>query len=170
MSSIMKAFCKLFIFFTFLLLSISLTAQSEKTILGKWYLQKTTFKKTHSGNSNNNESLLNVFKASLYDKLTAEQGLEVEYLEELNTNAEILRDKYYQSTIEFQSNGAYYNTPLNLNKSLSGEYLLDKKKLLLEWETGDKNEFKVLKITDDALVLKDSELKISYHYLKTKTD
>ncbi len=57
-----------------------------------------------------------------------------------------------------------------LEQTTSGEYLLDKKKLLLEWETADKNEMKVVKITGDALVLKDTELKVTYYYLKTKID
>jgi len=43
---------------------------------------------------------------------------------------------------------------------------LDKRKLLLEWETADKNNFKVLNITANELVLKDNKLKIIYTYNK----
>ena len=87
----------------------------------------------------------------------------------MNSEAETLRDTYFQTTIEFQANGAFYNTSFNKDKSLSGEFLLDKKKLLLEWETAEKNSFKILKNSSSELILKDTELNITYYYLKTKT-
>jgi hypothetical protein len=158
----------LFIFFTSIFLNFTLIAQNENSILGKWQLQKVSFKKTTAGNSNDKELLLAVFKTAFYEGLTAEQRLNLEDLDWMNAEAEMLRDKYYQTTIEFQPNGAFYNTSQLPDKSLSGEYLLDKKKLLLEWETADKNELKIVKMTDDELVLKDPELKVTYYFLKLK--
>ncbi len=159
----------LLIFFAITLLNFTLIAQNEYSLIGQWQLQKVSFKKITTSASNDKEQLLAVFKAALYEGLTAEQRLTLEDLEWMNAEAELLRDKYYQTTIEFKANSAFYNTSLNPEKSLSGEYLLDKKKLLLEWETADKNELKVLKITADELVLKDPELKVTYYYLKTKS-
>ncbi len=157
---------KLLIFFTINLLCITLVAQNEHSMIGQWQLQKISFKKTNADNSNDKELFLNIFKAALYLELTEEQRINFDDLERMNAEAELLRDNYYQSTIEFQESGAFYNTSQLPDKSLSGEYLLDKKKLLLEWETGDKNELKILKITGDVLVLKDIELKTTYYYNK----
>lgn len=155
---------KLFIFFTITLLSITLEAQNEHSIVGRWQLQKISFKKTNADNSNDKELFLNIFKAALYLELTEEQRINFDDLECMNAQAETLRDNHYQSTIDFKANGAFYNTSQYLDKVLSGEYLLDKKKLLLEWETSDKNELKIVKLTADALVLKDGKLKVNYYY------
>ncbi len=157
---------KLFIFFALTLLSFTLAAQNENSLIGQWQLQKVSFKKITAGASNGKEQLLAVFKAALYEDLTAEQRLTLEDLEWMNAEAELLSDKHYQTTIEFQKSGAFYNTSQNPEKSLSGEYLLDGKKLLMEWETSDKNELKIVKIKGDTLVLKDSELGVTYYYLK----
>ena len=148
-------------------LTIPITAQNNEQLIGDWQLQKVSYKKTVLQTSETNkEQLLDIFKAALYKDLTEEQRLTLEDLELMNVEAELLRDKYHQTTIEFQANGAFYNTSQLIEKSLSGEYLLDKKKLLLEWETGDKNELKILKLTGDALVLKDGGLGvlITYYY------
>ncbi|MEH6765319.1 MAG: hypothetical protein V7655_12520 [Aequorivita antarctica] len=166
----MKAFKNsLFTFIALTLISTSVAAQVENNMIGKWQLQKVSFKKTLSGDANNNELLLAVFKAALYEELSAEQRLNVDDLEAMNAEAALLLNKYHQTTIDFQPNGAFYNSAQLAGNSLSGEYLLDKKKLLLEWETGDKNEFKVLKNTTDELIFKDPDLKVSYYYLKTNT-
>jgi len=156
----------LFIFFITCFLGITLTAQEGNSLVGNWQLKKVSFKKITASASNDKKELLAVFKAALYQDLTTEQRLTIEELELMNAEAELLLGKYYQSTIGFKSNGSFYNTSQLQDKSLSGEYLLDKKKLLLEWETADKNELKVLKITADELVFKDSELKLTYYYLK----
>lgn len=148
-------------------LTMSITAQNNEQLVGHWKLQKVSFKNTVLQTSETNkEQLLDIFKAALYKDLTEEQRLTLEDLELMNVEAELLRDKYHQTTIEFQANDAFYNTSQLPDKSLSGEYLLDKKKLLLEWETGDKNELKVVKITGDALVLKDGGLGVTYYYSK----
>lgn len=151
------------------LATLSVTAQDNLPLLGHWQLQKVSFKNKIADTSEK-DLFLDIFKAALYKKLTEEQRLNLDDLEVMNAEAEILRDTYYQTTIEFQSNGAFYNTSLNKDKSLSGEYLLDRKKLLLEWETADKTNFKILKPTVSELVMKDTDLKITYHYLKAKTD
>ena len=148
-------------------LTIPITAQNNEQLIGDWQLQKVSYKKTVLQTSETNkEQLLDIFKAALYKDLTEEQRLTLEDLELMNSEAELLSDKYYQSTIEFQASGAFYNTSQLLEKSLSGEYLLDKKRLLMEWETGDKNEMKLVKLTGDALVLKDGGLGvlITYYY------
>ena len=149
-------------------LTIPITAQNNEQLIGDWQLQKVSYKKTVLQTSETNkEQLLDIFKAALYKDLTEEQRLTLEDLELMNSEAELLSDKYYQSTIEFQASGAFYNTSQLLEKSLSGEYLLDKKKLLMDWATGNKNELKVLKITAGELVLKDGGLGVIYYYLKT---
>ena len=147
-------------------LTIPITAQNNEQLVGHWQLQKVSFKKTTASAFNEQEQLLAVFMAALYKELTEEQRLTLDDLELMNSEAELLSDKYYQSTIEFQASGAFYNTSQLLEKSLSGEYLLDKKRLLMEWETGDKNEMKLVKLTGDALVLKDGGLGvlITYYY------
>lgn len=146
------------------------SAQSNLPLLGNWELQKLSFKnKIAHSNEQDKDLFLGIFKAALYEELTEEQRLTLEDLEWMNTEAETLRDTYFQTTIEFQANGAFYNTSFNKDKSLSGEFLLDKKKLLLEWETAEKNSFKILKNSSSELILKDTELNITYYYLKTKT-
>jgi hypothetical protein len=147
--------------------SKTITAPNNEQLIGHWGLQKVSLKKTVAVNSEKDKDLfLAVFKAALYEELTKEQKLNLEDLEWSNSKAEKLRDTYYQTVIEFKPNGAFYNTPQNQTKPLSGEYVLDKRKLLLEWETADKNNFKVLKITANELVLKDNKLKIIYTYNK----
>ncbi len=148
--------------------TISITAQANPPLLEHWQLEKVSFKNKVAFTTEK-DLLLDIFKAALYKGLTEEQRLTLEDLEGMNAEAEILRDTYYQTTIEFQSSGAYYNTSLNKDKSLSGEYLLDKKKLYMQWETADKINFKILKCTANELVLKDTKTKITFYYLKTKT-
>lgn len=147
--------------------TMSVTAQNNFPLIGHWQLQKVSFKNRVADTSEKDKDLLlGIFKAVLYEDLTEEQRLTLEDLEWMNAQAEILLDTYYQTTIEFQANGAYYNTSLNKDKSLSGEYLLDKKKLYMQWETADKTNFKILKNTADELVLKDTKTKITFYYLK----
>ncbi|MDP2687990.1 MAG: hypothetical protein Q8O62_12260 [Aequorivita sp.] len=142
-------------------------AQSNLKLFGHWQLQKVSFKNMVAHATEQDKDLfLDIFKAALYEGLTEEQRLTLEDLEWMNAEAEILRDTYHQTTIEFQSSGAFYNTSLNKDKSLSGEYVLDKKKLLLEWETADKNEMKLVKITGDEFILEDNELGVTYYYIK----
>ncbi len=160
---------KLFIFFTITLLSMPLAAQNEHSIIGQWQLQKVSFKKTTASASNDQEQLLAFFAAALFKRLTAEQRLTIEDLEELNANAELLRDKYHQTTIAFKASGAFYNRSKISEDITSGEYLLHGKKLHLEWETAEKKTYKILKITENELLLIDSELKIIYQNIKLKS-
>ena len=153
--------------FLICLSTMTVTAQNNPPLLGHWQLQKISFKnKAALVTVKDKERFVDIFKAALYKGLTEEQRLNLDDLEVMNAEAEILRDTYFQTTIEFQPNGAYYNTSLHKDKSLSGEYLLDRKKLLLEWETADKTNFKILKNTTDELVLKDTDLKIIYSYIQ----
>ncbi|PKA83905.1 hypothetical protein ATE92_2074 [Ulvibacter sp. MAR_2010_11] len=146
---------------------MTLTAQSIEQLVGHWQLQKVGLKKTIVQNSENErEALLDIFKTGFYNQLTEEQKLTVEDLEFTNSEAEKLLDYYFQTTIEFKTTGAFYNTSQNPVKSLSGEYLLDKKKLHLEWETAEKKSFKIAKNSNSELILKDTKLKITYYYLK----
>ncbi|MCB0745220.1 MAG: hypothetical protein KDC67_15030 [Ignavibacteriae bacterium] len=144
------------------------TAQNNEPLIGHWELQKISFKKTAVNSSEKNkEQLLDIYKSALYDQLTNEQQSTFEDLEWTNSEAEKLIDIFYLTTIEFKSNGALYNTSLNLKKSLSGEYLFDKKKLYVEWETAEKINFKVLKNSATELILKDIKLKITYYFIKS---
>ncbi|MFA5298254.1 MAG: lipocalin family protein [Lutibacter sp.] len=111
--------------------------------------------------TNNKENFTNFFKAALFKTLDKEKQFMVEELEIINTQAEELANQYYQSNIAFKPTGAFYTIS---EKPLSGEYLMDGKKLQMEWETGDKNNFKIVKITAKELVLKDKHLKITHYY------
>jgi hypothetical protein len=147
--------------------NITITAQNKEQLIGHWQLQKVSYKKKIVQTSETNkEQLFEIFKTALYNQLSEEQKLNLDNLDQINSEAEILVDTYYQTIIEFQVNGAFYNTSQNQTKSLSGEYLLDKKKLLIEWETADKNNFKIIIISADELILKDIKLKITYYYNK----
>ncbi len=144
------------------------TAQNNEPLIGHWELQKISFKKTAVNSSEKNkEQLLDIFKAALYDQLTNEQQSTLEDLEWTNSEAGLLLDKYYLTSLEFKPNRAFYNTSIDSEKSLSGEYLLDKKKLLMEWETAEKINFKVLKNSATELILKDTKLKITYYFIKS---
>jgi len=121
-------------------------------------------------NDEEQEQFLNVLKSGLYNQLNDEERLDVYELEQLNERAEGLLKLFYKSTIEFQANGAFYNRSKMSEQPTSGEYLQDKKRLLLEWETADKNELKLVKITGDVLVLKDNLLKIGYYYKKLEQE
>lgn len=158
---------KLFIFFATALVSTTLFAQNENSLFGTWQLQKIKFKNTTVAASTNKELVLAIFNEALYKQLTKEQRLTLEELEQIKAEAEIMLYKYFQTTVEFKANGAFYSSSQLPDKSLSGEFLIHNKKLLLDWETGDKTNLKVLKNTSEALVLKDTELNISYYYLKT---
>ena len=148
---------------------LSATAQNKIQLVGYWQLQKVSFKNMVTDDSENNkEQLLNIFKAALYEQLTDEQQSILEDLEIINSEAKLLFDKYYLTSLEFKPNSAFYNTSIDSEKSLSGEYLLDKKKLLMEWETANNNIFKIIKTTANELVLKDTKLKIIFYYTKTK--
>lgn len=140
-------------------------SQNTNQLLGIWKLEKISYKKMCATHDGEQEQFHMVFNAALYNQLNAEQQLDVYELDQLNTQAEELLKLFYQSTLEFQANGAFYNLS-KMEKATSGEYLLDKKTLLLEWETGDKNEMKVVEITGNELVVKNSELKLTYYYLK----
>lgn len=148
----------------------TIAAQKIEQFSGQWQLQKIEFKKKVAQNSEASEGkLIDIFKTALYDQLSEGQKLNVDELERTNAEAELLLDKFFQTTIEFKDSGAFYNTSQNMDKSLSGEYLLDKKKLHMEWETAEKNSFKVKKNSNSELVVKDLKLKITYYYLKTIT-
>ena len=146
---------------------LSATAQNKIQLVGYWQLQKVSFKNMVTDDSENNkEQLLNIFKAALYEQLTDEQQSTLEDLEIINSEAKILFDKYYLTSLEIQSNKAFYNNSQNPKNSLSGEYLLDKKMLLMEWETAENNILKILKLTPEELIMKDSKLKVTYYYIK----
>jgi hypothetical protein len=68
----------------------------------------------------------------------------------------------------FLLQSAFYNRLKLLERSNSGEYLLDGEKLLMEWETAYKNTYKILKINASELVLKDVDLKVTYYYTNSK--
>jgi len=138
----------------------SIFSQSQQDIVGHWELEKIGFRKTESSTK---ESMLKLYQSALLQTLTNEQQQDLDELNLINVKAEEMGNIYYQSKIEFQSNGAFYNTS---EKTISGEYLIDDKKLLLDWETADKNSYKILKTTDSELVLKDKDLKIYFHYSK----
>ncbi len=143
-------------------------SQNSNQFFAAWELEKISYKKITAPREGQEERFLNVFKAGLYKKLSAEQRLDVYELEHLNEKAAALVQLFYQSQIEFQANGAFYNRSEMLEQTTSGEYLLDGKKLLMEWETADKSTFKILKFNASELVLKDVDLKISFCYTKTK--
>lgn len=152
------------------LLSLVSFSQNSNQLLGTWQLEKISFKKIAATHDGEEEHFRSVFNAALYNQLDAEERLDVYELDPLNTQVEELLKLFNQSAIDFQANGAFYNRSKMGEQTTSGEYLLDKKRLLLEWETGDKNEMKLVKITSDVLVLKDTELGVTYYYLKSKTN
>jgi|GEM_PF-1119229 len=152
----------LFLFF-FGLLGYS---QNSTQLIGTWKLEKISYKNLSASNDGEQEQLLNVLKAGLYKQLNAEQRLDIYELEQLNEKAAELLKLFYQSAIEFQSNRAFYNRSKLLERPTSGEYLLDRKKLFMEWETADKYTYKILKLAASELVLKDVDLKITYYYIK----
>ncbi len=157
---------KLFICIFFLVATTSLFAQEANNLIGKWQLHQITYKNTKLDAAANRESVLAIFNQALNKQLTAEQRLTLEDLDQAQADAETLLYKYFQTTLEFRANGGFYNSSRIPDKSLSGEFIVNKKRLLLEWETAAKNELKVLKSTSEALVLKDTDLNITYHYLK----
>ncbi|MGM5470890.1 hypothetical protein ACS386_11490 [Flavobacteriaceae bacterium LMO-SS05] len=143
-----------------------ISAQSKEQLIGHWQLQQVSFRKMNVKNDDNDKKrLFGIFKAALYDQLTNEQQANLDDHEWTKSKAETLTDNFYKTTMEFKANGAFYYTTKVPDKSLSGEFLLDKKKLLLEWETGEKNIFKVLKKSVKELVLKNTKLKTTYYYL-----
>lgn len=148
------------------LISLLTFSQNSNQLLETWQLEKISYKKITATNDGEEEKFRIVFNAALYNQLNAEQQLDVYELDQLNTQTEDLLKLFYRSTIDFQANGAFFNRSEILEQTTSGEYHLDKKRLLLEWETSDKNEMKVVEITGNELVLKDSELGLTYYYLK----
>jgi len=151
------------------LLSLVTFSQNSNQLLGTWQLEKISYKKMSATNDGDREQLRTVFNAALYNQLDAEQKLDVYELDQLNAQAEDLLKLFYQSTLEFQANGAFYNLS-KMEKATSGEYLLDGKKLFLEWETAYKYTYKILKINASELVLKDVDLKVILYYTKTNNN
>ncbi len=160
----------LILFLFSFLYSLFIFSQNSNQLLGQWELEKVSYKKISATNDEEQEQFRSVFNTALYKQLNAKQRLDVYELEQLNERAEGLLKLFYQSQIEFEDNGAFYNRSKMSEQPTSGEYLQDKKTLKMEWETADKNELKLVKITGDVLVLKDSELGVTYYYLKTKTN
>ena len=142
-------------------------SQNSNQLIGSWQLEKISYKKIAATNDGE-QQFRSVLNAALYNQLNAEQRLDVYELEQLNERAAELLKLFYQSQIEFQANGAFYNKSNLKEGSTSGEYLVDGKKLLMEWETAEKNTFKILKIDASELVLKDGDLGVTYYYTKTK--
>ncbi|QJP33334.1 hypothetical protein F0365_02370 [Nonlabens sp. Ci31] len=144
-------------------------AQQNESLVGLWTLEKVAYKKLKINPTSTQENLVDLFKAALYNTLNNKQQLVVEELDLINAKAGELAHLLYQSTIDFQVNRAFYNRSKLLERPTSGEYLLDGKKLFMEWETADKYTYKILKINASELVLKDVDLKVIYYY-KTKAD
>ena len=49
---------------------------------------------------------------------------------------------------------------------MSGEYLLKDKILMIEWSNAEINNFKIVKLTANELVLRDEVFKLIYYYYK----
>ncbi|MGV8946389.1 MAG: hypothetical protein ACOH1N_08175 [Lutibacter sp.] len=148
--------------FSCLIWNIAVNAQKNELLFGHWELQKVVFKKTaHITGANKKENFTNLFKTALLKTLKKNHQHNLKDIEIISTQAKELANRYYQSNIEFKPSGAFYNIS---EKPLSGEYLMDGKKLLMEWKTTDKNNFKILKITANELVLNDNQLKITHYY------
>ncbi len=149
-----------------MVVTTTLFSQEENTLIGKWQLQEISYKGSKIDATSNRETALKIFNEALYNQLTAAERLSLEALEQSKEEAENLLNLYFQTSIEFKANGAFYSNAQLSSNSLSGEYLQHRKKLLMEWETGDKSNFKIVKNTSGNLVLKDTDLNISYHYLR----
>lgn len=134
------------------LISLLTFSQNSNQLLGTWKLEKISYKKIAATNDGE-EQFRSVFNAALYNQLNAEQQLDVYELDQLNTQAEELLKLFYQSTEQVFWSKLY----------LENIYWMVKNSI---WKTSDKNEMKILKITVDELVFKDSELGVAYYYLK----
>ena len=112
-------------------------AQNSNQLIGNWDLKKISYKKISASNDGEQEQFINVITVGLYNRLEDEQQLDVYELELLNEKADELLKLFYQSTLEFQVNSAFGTHSEMMEQPTSGEYLLDGKKLFVEWETGD---------------------------------
>ncbi|PHR12775.1 MAG: hypothetical protein COA40_07810 [Aequorivita sp.] len=144
-------------------------SQNPNQFIGTWQLEKISYKKIAATNDGE-QQFRDVFNTALYSKLNEKQRLDLYELEQLNEKAVELVKLYYQSEIEFQANQVFYNRSKMLAQPTSGEYLLDGKKLLMEWETADRYTYKILKLNNSQLVWMDVDLGVVYYYINIKTE
>ncbi len=142
----------------------ALPQQHSNQLIGIWQLDSISYKNSVATNIEGQEQFRNVYTAALYNQLNDEQRLDIYELEQVNEKASGFLELFYQTEIEFQTNRAFYNRSKISEHTTSGEYLLDCKKLLMEWETAEKNTFKILKLDVSELIVKDLDLRVTYYY------
>jgi hypothetical protein len=147
--------------FIFSAWSMRVDAQNNERLIGHWELDRITLvKEKHDAFSLSKEELKTVFKTVLLQKLVKEEPIIYTELEDINKQAEELASLNYESVVEIQSQAIYNRA----QKSLSGEYLVKGKELMVEWSNAEKNNFKILKLTGNELVLKDIQFNLVYYY------
>ncbi len=151
---------------TCFLFSNLIFAQKTGVLIGTFQLEKISYKNISANKEASQEEFYKVLRTASYQNLSAKQRSDDYELEQLAEQLIELLKKHYHSTIQLMNNGALINQSELMNLPLSGEYLSDKKKILIDWETGDRTHFKIIKSKDDKLVLKDNSSKVIFHYSK----
>jgi hypothetical protein len=153
--------------FIFSAWSMRVDAQNNELFLGHWELDRITLvKEKYDAFSLSKEELKTLFKTVLLQKLVKEEPIIYTELEDINKQAEELASLNYESVVEIQSQAIYNRA----QKSLSGEYLVKGKELMVEWSNAEKNNFKILKLTGNELVLKDIQFNLVYYYNKLEQE
>jgi hypothetical protein len=154
--------------YCFLLLCLTANAQNNKLIIGHWQLNRVAIKYAeHEALATDKDELKTLFKTVLLQKLVKDEPVIFTELEDINKQAEELASLNTESVLEIQSGEAIYN---RAQKSLSGEYLVKGKELMVEWSNAEKNNFKILKLTGNELVLKDIQFNLVYYYNKLEQE
>jgi hypothetical protein len=155
---------KINLFIVFLFLCLKADAQNNKLIIGHWQLNRVAIKYAeHEALATDKDELKTLFKTVLLQKLVKDEPVIFTELEDINKQAEELASLNTESVLEIQSGGAIYN---RAQKSLSGEYLVKKDELIVQWSNAEENNFKIVKLNANELVLKDIQFNLVYYYNK----
>jgi hypothetical protein len=159
---------KINLFIVFLFLYLKADAQNNKLIIGHWQLNRVAIKYAeHEALATDKDELKTLFKTVLLQKLVKDEPVIFTELEDINKQAKELASLNTESVLEIQSGGAIYN---RAQKSLSGEYLVKKDELIVQWSNAEENNFKIVKLNANELVLKDMEFNLVYYYNKLEQE
>ena len=118
---------------TCFLFSNLIFAQKTGVLIGTFQLEKISYKNISANKEASQEEFYKVLRTASYQNLSAKQRSDDYELEQLAEQLIELLKKHYHSTIQLMNNGALINQSELMNLPLSGEYLSDKKKILIDF-------------------------------------
>ena len=148
----------------------SANAQEKKQLIGSWELDKISFEKIETTPDDGHQEYADLFKKALL-KNGIKEGYKLteEDKETVDLMAGGMASMAFASAIEFKE--ANKVNLEYLQGERFGKYTIAPGSLKITWqnEEGEEEEvFDIVKINAKNLILKDKDLKITYHYSKSE--